>query len=819
MTKLPVIVADDDPVTLVMVEKLLGSEEFEVQVCKNGREALAALSGLEAAVVLVDLEMPELGGLEVVEEIRAAHSCNSTYTIVLTSHTDPETAARCLEAGADDFLRKPPSHVELRARVRVGQRVVRAWLRNRQVTQELETLIELNPVPTMTIDAESFAITRANQAALKLLGSERNDVVGRSCNQTFCEVHREECRGHQAHAAARQDEKTLRTVDGRHIPVLRSVVPVILDGRRHLLECFTDVGQLKATAETRQAQLQFLETLLDTIPNPIFYKNREGVYQGCNRSFADWIGKTPEHIIGRTVEQLYSPELARRYRETDEQLFAQGGHQVYEFQLDNAQGERRDVLYHKATYSDAQGEIAGLVGVIVDITSRKRAEEALRESANRHRSITEVAQDAIITADSEGHIRFWNPAAQRMFGYEASEVLGRNMIGLIVPEEFRNAKRHGLEVFARSGEGAAIGQSLKLRGLHKNGGEFPIEISLNAYRDQTGYVGVALVRDITQTEEAERQLRESNEMMLEALQNEKRASAKLEETMEELAAAQQRLMDTSRQAGMAEVATCVLHNVGNVLNSVNVSVTVATEKTAGLRTEGLAKGAQLLQEMAASGDAPPQTKSQEERLGTYLAHLAEHWAAERNALLQELAELRQHVDHVQTIVARQQDHASQGEVTEEFSLAKAIDDAVVMMKRSLDKDQIEVELRHTCRPTIAGDRHKLAQMLVNLIANARDALAASPLEGRRLLIALTREEDGTVTVRVEDTGVGISEEALPRLFDYGFTTKQNGHGFGLHHSALTAQSMGGSLEAYSDGPGRGATFTLRLPVAQEEVVA
>ena len=143
----------------------------------------------------------------------------------------------------------------------------------------------------LTIDADSMKVTRVNRATLELVGLPREELLGRPCRQCYCQANHDECPAAAPNFTGFQDEQELRCFHGRRVPVLRSVIPIVLNGRRHLLECFTDISKLKQAAEEQRAQLQFLQSLLDTIPNPIFYKDRAGVYRGCNKAFAKWIGK------------------------------------------------------------------------------------------------------------------------------------------------------------------------------------------------------------------------------------------------------------------------------------------------------------------------------------------------------------------------------------------------------------------------------------------------------------------------------------------------------------------------------------------------
>ena len=155
------------------------------------------------------------------------------------------------------------------------------------------------------------------------------------------------------------------------------------------------------------------------------------------------------------------------------------------------------------------GSVADEIALGID---RHRAEAALRESEERHRAITECAQDAIITCDAEGTIRLWNPAAEKIFGHTATEAVGNKMMDLIVPPQYREVMRKGLTEFARTGRGNAIGKTLELTALRKDGTEFPVELSLTAYKDRECFLGVALVRDITERKKMEERLRHSQKM-------------------------------------------------------------------------------------------------------------------------------------------------------------------------------------------------------------------------------------------------------------------------------------------------------------------
>jgi signal transduction histidine kinase len=277
------------------------------------------------------------------------------------------------------------------------------------------------------------------------------------------------------------------------------------------------------------------------------------------------------------------------------------------------------------------------------------------------------------------------------------------------------------------------------------------------------------------------------------------------------------LMDASRQAGMAEVATNVLHNVGNVLNSVNISQSVILEKVRDSKIDSVAKVAKLLEEHADDLSAYLTADLAGQKLPKFICKLAEKLSDERQALLAELESLGRNIGHIKEIVAVQQSYAHAGGVYETLSISSLVENALQINESTLSRHRIEIVREFGNVPLASLEKHKVIQVLVNLVSNAKHSVVESGRDGKRLVVR-TACEDGHVIVRVSDNGVGITEENLTRIFAHGFTTKKDGHGFGLHSGVLAAREMGGSLTVQSAGPGKGATFTLRLPVSQKNGV-
>lgn len=279
---------------------------------------------------------------------------------------------------------------------------------------------------------------------------------------------------------------------------------------------------------------------------------------------------------------------------------------------------------------------------------------------------------------------------------------------------------------------------------------------------------------------------------------------------EELEAAHHRLMDTARRAGMAEIATGVLHNVGNVLNSINISATLVADSLRQSKLSQLARAVALLDEHEDDLASYVATDTQGKQIPRFLRIVTDHLLAEHREMIGESETLTTKVDHVKAIIATQQSYAGATGVIESFDLSETLEDSIKLQSAAFERHGIRISREFAELPPVVADKQKLLQILINLVKNAKDAM----LQGgkQNTLTIRTLLLDDAVRVEVCDTGVGIHQENLTRIFSHGFTTKADGHGFGLHSCANAAREMGGSLSARSDGLGKGASFILELPL-------
>ncbi len=273
-----------------------------------------------------------------------------------------------------------------------------------------------------------------------------------------------------------------------------------------------------------------------------------------------------------------------------------------------------------------------------------------------------------------------------------------------------------------------------------------------------------------------------------------------------------KLLQASRQAGMSEVATGVLHTVGNVINSINVSADTIIDRLSDARVERLDEavsrlelGSSDLVELESNG---PRGKQWVQFLGL----ISENLKDQHLEIACEVQLMRKNVSHISEIVSMQQSYARVSGASERFSVTEVCDRAIRIQQADLDKHEIEVVRDYQDLPELCSEPHKILQIIVDLISNAKFAVQHSRSTGGKIVISTSLNEKNSLIVTVQDNGMGISPENQKQIFQHGFTTRPGGNGFGLHNSILAAQELNGALECFSNGAGQGARFELTLPL-------
>lgn len=570
---------------------------------------------------------------------------------------------------------------------------------------------------------------------------------------------------------------------------------VAVAGAQGFIGTITDVTELVAA----RADLHNIEALhrntFEQLPLGIVYTTREGEVLSCNQAFSAMLGYSPEELSGQTVQAFGHAEDSD---ENDQQIA-----RLWTDEIKAHSSEKRYLRKDasefwarvtSAVVRDGEGQPVCSVGFLEDISTRKQAELALQRSRSLVEAIVTNVPAALIACDSSGAITLFNPAAQELYSLGAQRT----------DTELSGSYPDGLQIYRADG---TTPMSLSERPLARAlGGETLTNLEFVAVRSD-GAPRTLLASAC--------RLTDPNGKSLGAVVVSQDITH-LRETEAEMERVHKQLMSASRQAGMAEVATNVLHNVGNVLNSVNVSAALVAERLKRSKAGGLAEVAALLKQHSHDLGAFLTDDARGKLLPTYLAKLAEQLLTEERAALEELASLRTNIEHIKDTVATQQSYAKRCGVSETVSVADLVEDSLRMNAGALTRHHIALKREFSVVPQITVDKHRVLQILVNLVRNAKYACDESGRSDKQMTVQIEKYFNG-VRITVIDNGIGIKPENIRKLFRHGFTTRKSGHGFGLHSAALAAGELGGRLSAHSDGEGQGARFALDLPLTPPEI--
>ena len=661
-----ILVVDDDANLRKTLADILRVKGYEPTVAGTGNEAIAAMGRDAFSLVLIDLMLPDMSGLEVMARVKAISPL--TEAIILTGHASIDTAIEATKKGAFSYILKPYQMDDLLRDVQHGIDRYRAQVDIRRLSEAL-----------------------------------------------------------------RQTQQAIVVAD---------------------------------------ASLYF---------------------EYVNPAFTRLLGFTPEDVIGQSISLMAVPDTEPNPMQTSA-IAAEKGQFIGEVLRHSKDGRVVPILLNISPIIDEQGRVLSYVASMTDLTESKRMEVSLRESEEKFRSIGASAKDAVIMLDDNGAINFWNAAAETIFGYSSEEVLGKDLHNLLAPERFHQSFVEGFEKFRDTGQGNAVGKTLELAAIRKDGVEFPMEISLSAVRSKGKWLAIGIVRDISERKMAEAKTK----AILEELGQSNYALKELNSKLEQ---AQNQLLQSEKMASIGLLAAGVAHeinnpvgyiqsNLGTLGNYVNsfLAVLDAYEKVQLSMQDG--------EELFAEVDALKKTSE--------LAYL-------KKDVLALLTESQSGIDRVKKIVQNLKDfsHHDAAEKWMMEDIHRGLDSTLSVIWNEL-KYNCEVAKEYGVLPPVECLLSELNQVFMNLLINAAQAI-----ETKGTIIIRTGTKDDHVWIEIADTGKGIPPENLSRIFDPFFTTKPvgKGTGLGLSVSFTIVQKHHGKLEVEST-LGSGTVFRVILPVRQ-----
>ena len=561
-----------------------------------------------------------------------------------------------------------------------------------------------------------------------------------------------------------------------------------------------EIAMPDCAEETLRESQTLHHSLIQQLPVGIFRKDAAGRYVLVNAEFCRLQGQPAEYFLGRTPREIasHAPVKTIRLRQPKELHFLQLGADHHEHILRTGQTIELEEQYPsedgvgqffhvlKSPVFDTEGKVIGSQGILMDLTQCKRAESELNQERRLLGALMDKSDDCIYFKDAQSRFIRCSANFAKLFNVpSAEELIGRSDADFFAPEH-AGAALEDEQTIIRSGK-AVLGKMEKETWPDGHvtwalTSKWPL---WNETGQTIGTFGIS--KDVTAMKETE---------------------AKLDRVHKQL-------LDASLQAGMAEVASSVLHNVGNVLNSVNLSASLLADALQNSKVANLARAIALMRAHEADLGRFLATDPKGKQLLDYLDNLAANLQQEREDSLHEVGGLVKNINHIKEIVAMQQGYVKAMGVAESLQVADLVEDAIRLNDGAMNRHNVKVVQEFAEVPPIVAEKHKILQILVNLIRNAKCACDDSGRKEKQMTLRITSGENA-VHISVSDNGVGIPPENLTRIFNHGFTTRKDGHGFGLHNSANAAKEMGGTLSVYSAGAGQGATFTLALPLPQNQ---
>jgi len=894
---IPIIIADDDSVSRELISTTVSKWGFRAIVTQGGHAAMAAIRAEQGPVLaILDWMMPEIDGLEVCRRVREGGRL--VHIILLTARRGKENIIEGFRAGVDDYLVKPFHADELHARIMVGLRVmtlqetlvdrVKALEeRTADLAETNETLQALRRQYELILQSVGEGIHGIgldgtiifeNAAAARLLGRQGEDLIGRPAHETIHHSHgdgsaypKEECPIYQTlrdGVVRRCSEEFFWRSDGSCFPVdyvsapLRDEHGEIAGG----VVTFRDITERREAEEALRRQEKQYRILFQTYPNPTWVYDAETLaYLAVNDAAVEHYGYSRQEFLEITIHDIRPQEDLPSLIEASNITAVKGkGEQSRHSGIWRHRKKNGEILLADIYTANIQFEgRAAHLSIAIDVTEKKKTEDAIRESEERMRSVLESALDSVITMDHQGNVIEFNSAAEKTFGYKRNEAVGQLLGNLIIPPSLRERYARGLTHYLSTGEAPVLGKRIELTGMRSDKSEFPIELAITRIGSQEPPMFTGFIRDITERKQAEGRLREQAKLL--DLAQDAIMVRDMEDRVEfwnhgaeELygwtaAEVQGRkasaFLYQDEPASTAAARACVIENgkwAGECKHNCKDGGTTTVRSRWTLVRDKFAAPKSIL---IINTDVTEQRKLETHLLRAQrlesIGTLASGVAHDLNNILTpilmctEVLKGNPKRDDLPGLVSMIEESARRGAnvVKQVLTFARGIEGERVVIKPShLIQEMIDIAQKTFPKTieilsrypndlwSIKGDPTQLHQVLLNLSVNARDAM---PNGGTLTLAAenfnaaenyasmMSGAKPGPhVMLRVTDTGRGIPRAMLDKIFDPFFTTKEVGKGTGLGLSTTLGivKSHGGFISVYSE-LAKGTTFKLFLPAA------
>ncbi len=622
--------------------------------------------------------------------------------------------------------------------------------------QKLSAVVGHGDVGFLVMDA-SLQIVWANEFFSEHLKArtDPSSFAGAMCHRALCRGSAvcDACPVAEAAASGCTAHRELSLeIDGAPRIVYASAIPIrspkgSIDQLMVMIQDISDLEVLRESERMLRESESRLRLLVEQMPAVMWSTDLDLRFTSSVGSALVHLGLRPNEVVGRTLYEFFQTR-DRAFQPVAAHLRAVAGESISYEQTWNG----RTFEAFVGPLFGLSREIIGSVGLALDVTERKSAEEARKQSEARRHAILETALDSIVLMDHEGRIVEFNPSAERTFGYVRSEVLGRSLADVLIPERLRPAHREGLERFIQSGDGPVLGRRIESVAMRKDGSELPVELAITRIPSDGPPSFTGHIRDLTDRKLAEKELREREEQ----------------------------LRQSQRMEAIGTLAGGVAHDFNNILTAI-LGYTALLKRTAP-QNDGVAKAADVMERAAKRGAVLTQ-----QLLGFARKGKNESAPVDLTALVEEVIGLLQRTIEKDIVIRRTSRPAS-----------------VVVIGDPGQLQQVVLNLAVNARDAMPGGGELTLDTSIIVLTEEESRRVPGTAPGSYARLA------------VSDTGCGIPEEIRGRIFEPFFTTKELGKGTGMGLAMVYGiiQNHAGAIAVRSE-VGRGTTVEILLPHAAE----
>jgi two-component system, NtrC family, sensor kinase len=536
----------------------------------------------------------------------------------------------------------------------------------------------------------------------------------------------------------------------------------------------TDITERKQAEKLLQREQLLLQSLINSIPDLIFYKNLEGVYLGCNTYYEKMMGCQAGYVIGKTDEELHNFRLAEKYRETDKIALEYGGRISYENWMENSQGESILFETRKTPYYGPDGEVMGVIGIGRDITKHRLSEDALRSANAEIEQLVSSLPSALIVLSCDTHVTHWNPAAEKIFGIPSSEMVGSLLEVLRIEWDWETVQK-SIESCSRDGK-PVYPEPIKFR--RPDGSEGFLGLNVSPLRRNPEEVSgfILLCGDIT-----ERKILEN------------------------------RLSQAQRLESIGQLAAGIAHEINTPIQYIGDN-TLFLQSSFQELLDYLQKQS-CLDPLAGTDREQTKEVEQDEEIQFVVDEIP--------TAIQECLDGIQRVSEIVQAM-KEFSHPGVKEKTH-LDINHALQNTLAVTRNEW-KYVAEIETDFEAElPEVLCLPGEINQVFLNIIVNAAQAIDSLPDQEnakKGIIRVSTYRVEQAVEIRISDTGPGIPAEIQERIFEPFFTTKEVGKGTGqglaLAYDVVERKHAGNIT--FESHHGQGTTFIIRLPVMPPETL-